>query len=72
MNTSGSGPLNTGRFIGKNDGTALNDLCYAWRYMELNISGSIVRPVPAGGNNATNVSTEMIWDNQLVYETNFG
>ncbi|HJK79149.1 MAG TPA: InlB B-repeat-containing protein [Methanocorpusculum sp.] len=67
VNASGSGPINTGRFIGRDESTTLNNL-YAWRYMELNISGTSIRPVPAGDSNATNASTEMIWDNQAFYE----
>lgn len=65
--SSGNGPINTGRFIGHNSGATLNNP-YAWRYMGLNISGTIVRPVPAGDSNATNASTAMIWDNQAFYE----
>lgn len=68
VNASGSDPINTGRFIGRDESATLNNP-YAWRYMELNISGTIVRPVSAGGSNATNVSTEMIWDNQAFYAT---
>ncbi|MCZ0862719.1 GLUG motif-containing protein [Methanocorpusculum vombati] len=55
-----------GRFI---SGCPTMENIYAWRHMELNISGSISYPVSEpGGNNATNASTLMIWGNQSFYE----
>ena len=55
-----------GRFIG---GHRTMENIYAWRHMELNISGGISYPVSEpGGNNATNASTLMIWGNQSFYE----
>ncbi len=63
---------NIGRLYGEGSPAASTN-SYAWRYMGLNISGSIVGPVPADQTgNATNASTVMIWDNETFFQTLFG
>lgn len=66
--TAAGTPSNTGRFVG--NGT-LGTETYAWRHMELNISGTSIKPVSAGGINATNASTVMIWGNETFFTTLF-